>query len=219
MSWLDEYEPVAERLARYWADHPEGRIQTEIHERTDRSVVMVARLWRKMDDPDTPWATGYAAETLAALEKPIEVCETSAIGRALANAGYATTGQRMSAEEAKSFEAAKARAARPKVDPPPKPIEVVRETRTEPPADDPWSAPADPFARPDEVQAAVDTVLEAMPGSEVIEDRPQAEMCEHGAMTFREGVGKNSGKPYRGWFCNAPKNRGQCSPKFLDAFA
>ena len=219
MSWLEEYEPVAERLARYWADHPEGRIQTAIHERTDRSIIMVARLWRKMDDPDTPWATGYAAETLAALEKPIEVCETSAIGRALANAGYATTGQRMSAEEAQSFQAAQARAARPKVEAPPKPLEVVRETRTEPPADDPWATPQDPFARPEEVQAAVDAVSEAMPGSDVIEDRPESEMCEHGAMTYREGVGKASGKPYRGWFCNAPKNRGQCQPKFLDAFA
>ena len=214
MSWQDEYEPVEERLARFWMDHPEGRLATHIHERTDRSVIMVAQIWRKMDDPEQPWATGYAAETLAALEKPIEVCETSAIGRALANAGYAKTGQRMSAEEARSFEAAKARAGRPKVETPPKP-QIQRETRTEPPTDDPWITPADPFARPEEVQAAVDAVTTAMPGSEVIDDR---ETCEHGVMTYREGIAKtgpNIGEPYYAWFCNAPKDRGRCRPTFL----
>jgi len=214
MSWQDDYEPVDVRIERFWMDHPEGRQQTFLHENTPRMVVMEARLWRKMDPLEQPWATGFAAEDPAALEKPIEVCETSAIGRALANAGYAKTGKRMSAEEAKSFEAAKARAARPKVQTPPKP-QIQRETRTEPPAEDPWTSPADPFARPEEVQAAVDTVTAAMPGSEVIEDR---ERCEHGVMTYREGTiktGERIGDPYYAWFCNAPSKRDQCRPTFL----
>ena len=40
--------------------------------------------------------------------------------------------------------------------------------------------------------------------------------CIHGDMTFREGVSKTSGKPYRAFFCPAPKGTpNQCAPEFL----
>jgi hypothetical protein len=50
-----------------------------------------------------PWTTGLAEETVQGrgvnATSALENCETSAIGRALANAGYATKGKRASREE------------------------------------------------------------------------------------------------------------------------
>jgi hypothetical protein len=43
----------------------------------------------------------------------------------------------------------------------------------------------------------------------------EGKTCIHGAMTYREGVGKQSGKPYKAYFCPAPKGSAQCSPEFL----
>lgn len=43
----------------------------------------------------------------------------------------------------------------------------------------------------------------------------EGKTCIHGPMTYREGVGKQSGKPYKAYFCAAPKGSAQCSPEFL----
>lgn len=44
----------------------------------------------------------------------------------------------------------------------------------------------------------------------------EAPGCPHGTKTFREGKGK-SGKPWRAWFCPAPKGTaGQCKPTWID---
>ena len=37
--------------------------------------------------------------------------------------------------------------------------------------------------------------------------------CPHGAMTWKEGTGKASGKPYKGWFC--PQRGSDCKPQFV----
>lgn len=101
---LSQYEPVEERLARFWADHPKGRIHTELvlDAPSIKSVVMLASVWKNKTDPD-PDATGYAQETqgegMVNKTSWIENCETSAIGRALANMGYAPKGARPSREE------------------------------------------------------------------------------------------------------------------------
>ena len=40
--------------------------------------------------------------------------------------------------------------------------------------------------------------------------------CQHGEKTFREGVGK-TGKPYKAWFCPAPKGTpDQCPPEWVN---
>jgi hypothetical protein len=99
---LQDYEPVEDRLSRFWEEHPNGRIRTEILSSTADSIVMQALIFR--DAADT-----LAAATGHAQEKPgegmvnktswVENCETSAIGRALANLGYAPKGGRASREE------------------------------------------------------------------------------------------------------------------------
>jgi len=98
---LEDYEPVEDRLRKFWKDHPEGRITTDLVEHADGQYVVKAYVWRAPgSDPD---ATGYAQERETDrgvnLTSALENCETSAIGRALANLGYAPKGSRPSREE------------------------------------------------------------------------------------------------------------------------
>ena len=67
-----------------------------------QAAVLLLRLYRTEADV-RPWTTGLAEETIQGrgvnATSALENCETSAIGRALANAGYATKGKRASREE------------------------------------------------------------------------------------------------------------------------
>jgi hypothetical protein len=99
---LDDYEPVEERLAKFWDDHPTGRVWTDLVEHRENQYVVKAAVFAHADD-NWPLATGYAEEVTSSkgvnATSALENCETSAIGRALANAGYATKGKRASREE------------------------------------------------------------------------------------------------------------------------
>lgn len=99
---LEDYETVEERLLKFWKDYPDGRIETELIEAANTRFIVVARLFRTEVD-QRPWTSGLAFEHVTERgvnsTSALENCETSAIGRALANAGYATKGKRASREE------------------------------------------------------------------------------------------------------------------------
>ena len=88
---LDDYTPVDERIGLFYEDWPDGRIFTAIERLEPPLVVFRAEVYRHRDFPH-PLATGYAYEKEGEghvnQTSYIENCETSAIGRALANAGY-----------------------------------------------------------------------------------------------------------------------------------
>lgn len=105
---LADYETVDSRIHKFYADHPEGRIITENttsdFDRDRAQWIIKSSVYFDKDDhaAGLPKATGWAfeidggagANKMAALEN----CETSSIGRALANAGYSGD-KRASAEE------------------------------------------------------------------------------------------------------------------------
>ena len=103
---LENYETVEERLKVFWKDNPEGRIFTEVvHETDDGSCVTIRAFIYKDENDTNPISTGIAQETkgqggFANTDAWVENCETSAIGRALANWKYQGSNKpRPSAEE------------------------------------------------------------------------------------------------------------------------
>lgn len=98
---LRDYEEVKDRIPRFWKEHPEGAIETEMIEHDGNNYVVKATLRRTEGGPI--FATGLAQETVGQgnvnKTSALENCETSAIGRALANAGFSSGSQRASREE------------------------------------------------------------------------------------------------------------------------
>lgn len=100
---LSNYEPVADRITKFWEKYPNGRILTNIVERTDTDIIVRAEIYTDRDD-ERPAATDFAQETIGSSNITkhswIETCSTSSIGRALANLGFSPkAGNRPSREE------------------------------------------------------------------------------------------------------------------------
>jgi hypothetical protein len=113
---LEEYETVESRLAKFWADHPNGRTWTDKVFQDERSFIVKAEIYFDKDDIN-PTATGYAEEIINASPvnrtSALENCETSALGRALANCNYASQGKRASREEMEKVERYQAEPRKP----------------------------------------------------------------------------------------------------------
>ena len=96
---LDDYEPVATRLSR-WLEYMvhrnlQPRVITEMVHRGDGWCVFRAELWLtdlnlgKETLVATGWAEEHVTDRGVNSTSHVENCETSAVGRALANAGFA----------------------------------------------------------------------------------------------------------------------------------
>lgn len=90
---IQDYITVAERVEAFYRKFPEGRITTHIveHDPERGFILMRAEVYRNANDT-MPAATGHAYElkTEGYVQRTsyIEVGETSAVGRALAMAGF-----------------------------------------------------------------------------------------------------------------------------------
>ncbi len=89
----DEYITVHERIEKFYAKFPQGRILTSIVEHNEETgfILMRAEVYRAPEDT-LPAATGHAYELRSAghvqAGSYVEVCETSSVGRALALLGF-----------------------------------------------------------------------------------------------------------------------------------
>ena len=101
---LESYATVQERIAQFYQDFPDGSIRTFMVVRDGPEVVFEARVYRNPEEAAMGiYTSGFARELEG--KSPVnktshlENSESSAIGRALANLGYATDARRPSRSE------------------------------------------------------------------------------------------------------------------------
>jgi hypothetical protein len=201
---LQDYETVETRLEKWHGQYPDSRVETELIEASNTRFIVFCKLFKTEADPK-PCATGLAFETIT--EKGVnstsalENCETSAIGRALANAGFAAKGKRASREEMAKVNNAVPNQYEKK----------LAERRYSPPAT--RSAAVEDAIRasfvvenkePDPQQWTVSEVVDQI--ASATPNEPPA--CEHGHI-LKQGISKG-GKPYYGYVCKTK----QCEPKW-----
>ena len=197
---LEDYETVEERLIKFWKDHPDGRIDTRLVEASATRFIVQAYIYRTEVDQH-PWSSGLAEETVQGrgvnATSALENCETSAIGRALASAGYATKGKRPSREEMAKV-AAKQAVVTSIAEVKAKMKETAEQYVPVAKADDPWTQwEATPVQT---MESAVETVKSVLGGT-----MPD-ESCIHGARIWKTGTSK-AGKPWGHWRCSAQATR------------
>jgi hypothetical protein len=181
---LEDYETVEVRLEKFIKDFPDFRVETELVSFQNDRYIVKAWIYRTFAD-STPFSSGLAEETISSrgvnATSALENCETSAIGRALANAGYASKGKRPSKSEM-------VKVARTKFTEPHKEyIPVVNEN-------DPWTIKT--VAAPSTSAEAVDLVKDIIRGT-TDKDVPR---CEHGEMVWATGTSKQ-GKQWGHFKC------------------
>jgi hypothetical protein len=195
---LEDYETVEERLVKFWKEHPDGRIETTLVESTLQRFIVKASVYRTEADPQA-WTTGFAEETVSTRgvnsTSALENCETSAIGRALSNAGYAAKGKRPSREEMAKVKTSE-----------PKPFaEKLADKITVEKEDDPWIT-KEIHPTPSAADA-VDLVKEVLGGVKVDKDIPLCRNChDHKPMSWKTGVSAKNNKPWANFSCFACKD-------------
>jgi len=192
---LEDYETVEERLVKFWKDHPDGRIDTLLVDATLQRFIVKASVYRTEVDAQA-WTTGYAEETVSTRgvnsTSALENCETSAIGRALANAGYITKGKRPSREEMSKVKANEPKILQTRLE-----EKIITEVE-----DDPWTVKA---VQPAQSAAeAVALVQEVLGATKIDKDIPH---CKHGQRLWR--TGNKNGKPWANMSCPVQPQRQQ----------
>ena len=192
---LADYEPVEVRLEKFIKDYPAFRIATELEVVEATRYIVKAYLFKDAGD-GVAWATGYAEETVSSRgvnqTSALENCETSAIGRALANAGYAPKGKRPSREEMSKVVATKV------VKPP------VQEVKAD--DQDYWTTPVNDYMKVVDAPVTLDKAMETIAAVMGTGEAQEAPSCKHGHMQWREGTKNN--KAWGGYFCSVVNHQG-----------
>jgi hypothetical protein len=193
---LADYEPVEVRLEKFIKDYPAFRIATELEVVEKDRYIVKAYLFKDVGD-GVAWATGYAEETVSQRgvnqTSALENCETSAIGRALANAGYAPKGKRPSREEMTKVVAKKE---------PKPPVQEVK-------ADDQdyWTTPVGQYNKVVDAPVTLEKAMENIAAVMGTQEAVEPPSCQHGHMTWREG--EKNGKAWGGYFCGYAPRTGE----------
>jgi hypothetical protein len=185
---LADYETVEVRLEKFIKDYPDFRLATELEVCDKDRYVVKAYLYKATAD-SVAWTTGYAEEKVTDRgvnsTSALENCETSAIGRALANAGYAAKGKRPSQEEMKKVVAKK----------PEKPAvqDVV-------PEQDYWTTPVNEYMKVVDAPVTLEKAMENVAAIIGTAEAAEVPQCSHGSRIWKTGKTK-AGKDWGGYSC------------------
>ena len=199
---LADYEPVEVRLEKFIKDYPAFRIATELEVVEATRYIVKAYLFKDASD-SVAWATGYAEETVTQRgvnqTSALENCETSAIGRALANAGYAPKGKRPSREEMTKVASA-TKVVTPKESKP-----SVQEVKAD--DQDYWTTPVGQYNKVVDAPVTLEKAMENIAAVMGTQEAVEPPSCQHGHMTWREG--EKNGKAWGGYFCGYAPRTGE----------
>jgi hypothetical protein len=185
---LAEYETVMQRIARFRAEFPTGRLEHSIIQvDLEKGYILIeARAYREYEDV-SPSATDLAYGNQAFYNQNmkrwmVEDTISSAYGRCIS---LLSPGEHRSTAETMA--------------------QVVQDAPA--PEVDPWIVHPEGTAEP--LATGLDLIKGALGG--VITE--QAETCEHGRMVYKEGISSKTGNKYKGWVCPS-KAKPQCAPRW-----
>ena len=188
---LSDYEPVEVRLEKFIKDYPSFRIATELEVVEASRYIVKAYLYKDASD-GVAWATGYAEETVSSRgvnqTSALENCETSAIGRALANAGYAPKGKRPSREEMSKVVAQK-------------PVKPAVQDLV--PEQDYWTTPVNDYMKVVDAPVTLEKAMENIAAVMGTEEAAEVPQCKHGSMVWKTGHSTKTGKDWAAYQCTA----------------
>jgi hypothetical protein len=192
---LDEYTTVRERIIEFWKRYPNGRIETEILEWSDKRFIVAARLYRDVEDTKS-FSTGLAHEVITdkGVNKDfaLENGATSSIGIACSNANIGIDKHKPSREEMQKVIATKV--AKPAVQ------DLV------PDQQDYWTTPVNQYMKVVDAPVTLDKALDLVQdilGTAEAQETPQ---CKHGHMKWREG--EKNGRAWGGYQCTIIGHQG-----------
>ena len=200
---LADYETVEVRLEKFIKDYPDFRIATEL-EVCDKDRYVVKAYLYKVTTDIVAWTTGLAEEKVTDRgvnsTSALENCETSAIGRALANAGYAAKGKRPSREEMSKVVATKV--VKPAVQ------DLV------PDQQDYWTTPVNEYIKVVDAPVTLDKAMENVAAIMGTGEAQEAPECKHGHRVWKTGKAK-TGKEWAHYSCPLLGHagmEGKCEP-------
>jgi hypothetical protein len=189
---LDEYTTVRERTIEFWKRYPNGRIEPEILEWSDKRFIVAARLYREATD-EKPFSTGFANEVIAdkgvnkdfALENAI----TSAIGIACGHANIGIDKHKPSREEMQKVIAKKA-------EKPP-----VAEVKSD--DQDYWTTPVNEYMNVVDAPVTLDKAMQNVTDIIGTAEASEVPSCKHGSMVWKTGHSAKTGKDWASYQCTA----------------
>jgi hypothetical protein len=195
MSFLDGYEDIAARIARFQKTHITGRIETSIIDFNAKEgyILVEARVYREHEDTlpaGIDYAFGHVATFNTQMKKwYVEDTVSSAIGRALnlvlgtINLPEGISNARPTRQNMEQVEHSKPA------------VEV-----------DPWAISKD-IGMPN-IGSAIEAITDKI-GAEVL---PEAPKCSHGHRVWREGTSQKTGKAWANFSCTEKSKASQCDP-------
>jgi hypothetical protein len=204
---LDEYTTVRERIIEFWKRYPNGRIETEILEWSDKRFIVAARLYRDVEDTK-PFSTGLAHEVITdkGVNKDfaLENGATSSIGIACSNANIGIDKHKPSREEMQKVIATK----------------VVTPSVTKPSVadvQDYWTTPVNEYMKVVDAPQTLEKALENVAAIMGTGEAQEVPSCKHGHMRWREG--EKNGRAWGGYQCmqmNAGGIKSDCPPAWYN---